>query len=499
MPLTGTELPTNRQWLALLGAALLLRVVFYSGFFGSDEVSYTEAAYRLLDGDWTVASYVGSNRYGVNLPMAAMGALFGRGEWSAAVYSMACSLAEVALLAGLGARVVGVRAALAGAWLLALTPLHINLAGRLAADAPMALTLTAAFLLFFRAELSTSGRGRAWGFFLAGAVAGWGFWIKPVAVYYVALFLLVPLLVSRWRWEWMWMAVGFFGMVGANCLLFAVLAGDAMFLFKTMAERRASGYLEAELSTGASMNAPWYYLVYLFGKVYHTLWLGPLAVLGLWAARRMEAERRRLLLLWALGLLIAFSLFPVGFNPLTWVPKQTNYMSLFLAPLALLGGLALAQLPRVAPAVIAFVLVPPALLLAAMQQNQVTAFTANSKALVALVRAEPQQVYWVSTNALRASTFEALVRQPLPQIRSVHDWRPGDKGRAFLDPQTLQWAQHEPFRSLDQVPACWQRLRKVEGKAEGFGPWLLNRLPLPVAFEERLRVNPAVLFSLEAC
>ncbi|MBN8506086.1 MAG: glycosyltransferase family 39 protein [Burkholderiales bacterium] len=495
MQLKDAEGPTPQQWLMLLGTALLLRLAFYSGFFGSDEVSYTEAAFRLLDGNWTVASYVGSNRYGVNLPMAAFGAVFGRGEWVAAAYSMICSLAEVALLAGLGGRLVGARAALLGAWLLALTPLHVNLAGRLAADAPMALTLTACFLLFFRAELQEASRGRAWGFLLAGLAAGWGFWIKPVAIYYLALFLLVPLLLARWRWSWLWLAVGFFAMVTANCALFALLSGDAMFLFKTMAERRASGYLEQELAGGAAMDAPWYYLVYLFGKVYHTLWLGLLAVWGLWATRRLALDPRRLLLLWALGLLVAFSLMPVGFKPFTWVPKQTNYMSLFLAPLSLLGGLALVAAARWVWAV----LVPPALLLGALQQNQVTAFTANSKALVELVRAEPDGIYWVSTNALRAANFEALVREPLPQIRWVGDWTPGDKGRAFLDPQTLEWAQREPFRHLDQVPACWQRLRSVQGRPEGIGPWVLQQLPLPGVIQERLRVAPAVLYSLEAC
>ena len=41
-------------------------------------------------------------------------------------------------------------------------------------------------------------------------------------------------------------------------------------------------------------------------------------------------------LVWSAGLLLAFSIIPVSFSPVHFVMKQTNYMTIFLAPLAIL-------------------------------------------------------------------------------------------------------------------------------------------------------------------
>jgi len=70
-----------------------------TGVFGSDGVTYIATAFHLLDGDWTVSSYVGANRLGVNLPVAAFAQVFGRTVWDAALYSLLTSLGEVALAA----------------------------------------------------------------------------------------------------------------------------------------------------------------------------------------------------------------------------------------------------------------------------------------------------------------------------------------------------------------------------------------------------------------
>ena len=214
-------------WLVSIGAlASLLRWLGYTGFFGSDEVTYVDSAFKLLDGDWKVDDYVGANRYGVNLPIAALAALMGRSEASAALYSMSCSIAEVILLAALGSRLVGRRAALMGAMILAFMPLHLHIAGRLMADAPLSLALTASFLFFFDGEL----RQRKLSYFLAGAAVGFTFWVKPAVLFYAALFFTYPLLFRRWNWAWIHVVTGAVLVLAANFALMAVLTGNAMFL-----------------------------------------------------------------------------------------------------------------------------------------------------------------------------------------------------------------------------------------------------------------------------
>src|SRR3989304_863494 len=71
----------------LLTISVLLRVVFFTGFFGSDEVTYVGVASEIARGEWGAHYYVGSNRYGVNLPFAAFLAIFGMHEWAASLWA----------------------------------------------------------------------------------------------------------------------------------------------------------------------------------------------------------------------------------------------------------------------------------------------------------------------------------------------------------------------------------------------------------------------------
>src|SRR5438046_87813 len=97
-PIAGAKPWEAGEWaalVALLSVAVTLRAVFFTGFFGSDEVTYTEAAYRILTGEWTSSKYIGSLRYGVNLPVAMFMKLFGVNEVAANLWSFVTSVGEV--------------------------------------------------------------------------------------------------------------------------------------------------------------------------------------------------------------------------------------------------------------------------------------------------------------------------------------------------------------------------------------------------------------------
>ncbi len=470
--------------LAVVAFALLLRMVFYTGYFGSDEVTYVESGFKLLSGDWQVSDYVGANRYGVNLPIAAFGALFGRHEWSAAAYSMLCSLAEIALVAGMGRRLVGDRAALLAALILACLPTHVHLAGRIMADAPLSLAITASFLYFFDGELRAQGseRDRRNGregrrsYLIAGCAAGLTFWIKPAAMIYLAVFLLYPLFFRRFDLRWVWMVLGFAVVVAANNLLFLILTGDALYLFKAMKSRQASGYLEAEAVLGAIKDSPLYYPNHLLFKMHHTWLLGHLALLGLvlWIRARLKSDGRAsgagltYVVFWSIGLLAVLSLLVISWSPLMFVPKQTNYMLMFTTPLALLAGHVVAHLQGARLAAALTLVLVPSVLLAALHQSVVHVFTANSKAAVAFAAARPQAAVFANTNPHRAAMFHNLVRpeDPPVQIGSMAELSAlgsaASKGAAgrqerfvILDQTTLAWASSEPIRRLEDAPACW--------------------------------------------
>jgi 4-amino-4-deoxy-L-arabinose transferase-like glycosyltransferase len=511
-----------RDWLLLMGAALALRLAFYTGFFGSDEVTYTESAFNLLHGNWSVDEYVGANRYGVNLPVAGFALLFGQNEFAAALYSLVCSLAEVALVFGIGRRMIGTRAALLGAAVLAFLPIHVHSAGRLMADAPLALAITASFLCFWLGE----ARGRSAAFACAGLAAGFAFWIKPHAMIYLLVFLTYPLVFRRWNWQWGWMVVAFVVVVLANCLLFWALTGNPLFLIDAMRARQTSGYLESGMVSGEIVNSPWYYLNYLFLRVYHT-WLAAYAALfaiALWMGRRSgrsasTAPANSYLVWWGAGLVLLFSLFVVSWRPLVFIPKQTNYMLIFVAPLCLLAGDALARLKGGWLVAVGAMLLVPSVLLSAMQQSSIRTFTANSKAAVAFARSHPERQVFATSNAYRAARFDNLVRpaapvpmHPLEDLVEAADGAQAPADRyAIVDSQTLQWGSKEPIRKLSEVPSCWVPSGVLDARVDGAGYRLVASrggltTVLPSALAQRIKPNldaltrpaPAYLFKVPA-
>jgi 4-amino-4-deoxy-L-arabinose transferase-like glycosyltransferase len=476
-----------RSWtpvLVVTAFAAVLRVIFYPGFFGSDEVTYVESAFKVLHGDWSVDSYVGANRYGVNLPVAAFGWLFGQNELAAALYSMLCSLGEVAMVTGVGIRMFGTRAGVMAGLLLACLPVHVHYAGRLMADAPLCLAVTASFVLFYLAELRKS----RWAYLGAGCAAGFSFWIKPAAIFYVIVLLCYPLVFRRMNRNWLWTVLGFATVILANNLMFWFLTHRFWFLLEVLGERQLSGYLQEGTSSGAMTDAADYYFVYLFGKVYQTWLVGYLAIAtSVWwlAAKRGRDNHSefslRFTLWWAAGMLVVMSLLIVSWRPLVFVPKQTNYMLLFVAPLCLLAGVALARLKGVAFGLACVVTIGPALVLGLLQQASVQVFTANSKAVVDFARSHPESQIFVTTNAYRAVQFDSLVHpgasklvvEPLEQLLNDRSTARG-KRLAVIDTETLAWASRESVRRLEDVPPCWEQVSRLAPVGLGWGSALAH-------------------------
>lgn len=469
---------------AVLLLALGLRVAAYTGFFGSDEVTYVESAFRLLDGDWRVDDYVGANRMGVNLPMAAFGALFGRVEAAAAAWSVLCSLAEVALVGWAGRAMFGARVGLLAALLLATLPVHVHFAGRIMADAPLALCVSAAFALFFVAEHRRSWRRHL----VAGLFAGLSFWMKPVTLFVFAVLLAYPLLVRRIDRRWSAFVLGTLLALTANGLLMLQLTGNFWFVIDAMRTRSASGYLEATAALQQTAHDAGFYLQYLFFKVHHTALLGYLGAFGalLLVLRRVDrhstaAGAAGYLLLWSLGLVALLSLLVVSWRPLMLIPKQVNYMLLFAVPLCLLGGVALAALPRLWQYLIGGAAAASGLLLALLLQGSVAVFTANSLGTLALAAARPDADFYVMSNAYRAARFERWVgRVDLTErMHAMDQWSAGAHRQrprlAVVDAETFAWDGSHPFERVDAVPACWQPAGVVEPIFRGAGVWLLRQ------------------------
>jgi hypothetical protein len=463
--------------LAIMVGAGLLRALFYTGMFYSDDLTYTDGASKLLHGDWSLRTYIGSLRYGVDLPVAFFMWLAGENEIAANLWSFLCSVGEVGLVFVAARLFWGRREAVAAAIVMAFLPLHIIYGGRLMADAPLGFFVTLSFVLFFLGE-----NMRTMGWYLgAGLACGFSFWIKQsVMILFCVAFVGYALAYRLWRWQWMWMGLGVLVAAGSNCLFFWAISGDPLYLLTVMRKGMVAYQSWDFVETGAG-----FYFWRLLVDLRDTWLLGPLAVAGcvLYVLRKASGRPERgtaLAVFWAVALVGIFSFAPVSFNPVKLVMKQPNYMLIFVAPLCLLAGYLLAGLPRAALLIVGGGYALGAMALAGLAQQDIKVFTANSRAAVDYaVSNRPVPVYGM-TGAFRAGVARFVFagrtgdEQPVKLLSSLPDGPvapAADAGGerlafAIVDLQTAHWGGN-PIKGLDDVPGCWRKVSRLEPAETG--------------------------------
>lgn len=454
--------------LIILAYAALLRLVFFRGALGTDEIVYITRAYQLLDGDQVPATYIGALRYGINAFEALSLWLFGAGLAGADGLFFICSLGSILLAYAFAHHLWGVRAAIWAALALATVPNDVTLAGGLNPDAYLALIISASVVLFYFAQQTD----RATLFFAAGLLAGWVFWIKEAVILYAGIFALFALSDSsagrRWRSGWWWFMLAALLCLIAHLALFWALYGDPLYLFGVLHRTVDETYIGGD-TADTSLST---YFILLFVKIYHTGLLGWLALAGgILALVRRREPGVRFVMIWAVGLLLIFSAFPISFSPLKFIGKTSMYMEIFTLPLTLLAGWFLAQQRSIIALFLGGAMVISGTLLAALEQQVVRVVSVNGRAAAGFAEAHAGIPVFGPLTAQRQSAIERLLRgsrdgstdiRPVADLREVA-FSSGVAGDivAYLieDPQMRYWPGARTDRPLP--PALRQCLRDI--------------------------------------
>lgn len=430
----------------LLPVALAVRLALFNGVFGSDDNIYYERALQVAAGHFPSSNYNGALRYAFNLPAGLMVAVFGQTQAAVNLWPLACSLIELAMIYAFARALAGRQAAVMAALLLAAAPLQVSVASRIHADPVASAFLTSGVVLTY---FGWQRRSVAL-LFGAGLTLGGVFWAKELAA--VTYFGLLPLLwMFRGRWrDALWVVCGVLAMLVLHGLLMTAIAGDPLHLVRTVLGAVRRNFVQA----GDGEDAAAYYLKYLFVDVRHTALLGWLAAGGVLAltlgrpVQLMGQSRegaRGFLLGWLIGLLLVLSVFPVSLQPLRFTMKQSNYITLFLAPLAVAAAWALAALPRRAGQALCVIAVAMGLALAALQQADYRSFTANGKAAALWAEARP----------------DALVLGSKSNANVGSLWLRAQRGGADIDPLHALAAWSAPGPALVARKAVATRLYVV--------------------------------------
>lgn len=473
--------------LVIVLAALGVRLALFNGLFGSDDVVYVQRAFDVAAGRWTSSNYNGALRYGFNLPAGAFVYLFGSSLAAVNLWPLLCSLVEIAATYAVASELAGRRTAACAAVLLATAPLHIAVASRVHADPVVSAFLTLSFACILLGLRRRSGSL----LFAAGLCIGSVYWVKElVAVTFVAFLPLLPYF-RRWPLGAARALTGAVLMVALNCALMAVIAGDPFHLIKVVTGAVARNFVQAQ----GGEDSPGYYLRYLWIDIRHVGLLGWLALCGAWLARPGRNPPSQaaaspgwgFIALWLFGLLLTLSVFPVSLSPLRFTMKQSNYLTLLLAPLALLAAFGLGRLPARASSTVLAVAASAGVLLGALQQADYRAFTANSKALAVRMQAQPS-VLWIGSRnnedlgalllrlqgstTVPATSFRETLDQPEVYRQLLAR---ADGVMAVLDPQTAGWFAGPRHPPVDPLP-CWQALGVITPAGLGLGNRLAGAL-----------------------
>lgn len=484
----------SRFWIDLcviVAFAAVLRLVFSPGMFASDDLTYFSRALEIAGGIWSSSDYIGAIRYGVNIPIGASIALFGPSLLAGSLVPLLCSLCEIGTVAIIVRPAWGERTALYAAILLCFTPLHIELATIIHADPILAFAITLTFALFWRAENSNN----PWLYFAAGVSAGFAYWTKEASVLFLTTFLVYAVAERRWRWSWAYAGAGTLLLFVLNSALMWALSSDPLHVVRAARSMFSTGW-----TVNTVADAPLFYFRYLFFDVRHTWLAAYLALVGgyLLVRRRVMATEQRqfgaYVTIWLLGLLAAFSFMPVSFVPLRFVMKQSNYMSIFLAPLAIVGAYGLSRMGRWMRTGVITAFVAGGFALAALAQQDIRAFVANGQAAEAFAEAHADDVVYGTEWVARISAFHALLRSlkagpRVGTLRNLHplpDLRAGHRLVIVIDRETF--ARSKVDVKLQDIPSCWIRTGELVPIGYGAGAvvtraivWVARMLPGPLA------------------
>jgi len=490
-PIGATADAGMLAWIALaaiLAFATILRMAFFNGAFGSDDIVYLNRAMQISEGIWTAEPYNGSLRYAFNIPAGVALALFGVGPVTANLWPIACSLLEVTAVFVFCLRFWNLRTAVFAGLILATTSLHIAVATRIHTDPVVSCFLTGAFVLFFLAERD---RSRVL-YFLAGLSMGGVFWSKELAAVTLFTFAAYPLVARRIDWRWSLVVAGGLTMLAGHLLLMHAISGDPLYAIRTVTGQVSRNFVHG--SDGETQW--WYYLKYLFLDIRHTGLVAVLAtaaiVVGLGARVGSRGGDRGfgLALFWFVGLLAVLSLFPVSLNPFRIIFKQSNYLTLFLAPMAVLAAWLLARIGGRPGQIALIVTLALGVALGALQQQSYRLFVSNGVALYDYMKRHPEATVLGSTNNGNMVRITGMMRHdPETGGRFVYLPKAGAAPAAddlsklaratgsvlvVHDRETLAWGR-DGFE-LAAAPACWKRVDTLVPDGFGVGGLFVDAL-----------------------
>ena len=265
------ETDTRYFWLKLLGIVSLsaaLRLVFFQGMLGGDDLIYFMRASEIAHNIWNSSDYIGASQVWDEYPdrwgrrSVRTKSVFGCAHSSDMLawrdYCCRCHH-EI----GLGSANCTLRRFSAVLGSVADQQCHQHSCGSNSRPSPS------------RPRLRSSGSQSVTiipGFiFVRASPQVMRYWVKEASVLFLFSFGLYIAVVRRWSWRWLYSGLGALIAFAANCMLMWIVTGHP---FHGLAVMHST--VETQWTVAGRADSPFYYVKYLLFDIRHT-WL-----LGIW-------------------------------------------------------------------------------------------------------------------------------------------------------------------------------------------------------------------------
>lgn len=232
--LNPAALPMDRKVLIILAAGVALRLLFFTGLIGRDDLIYNRAAYDLMAGNDFALGNPGQNRLGLIIPLAAAFKLWGVNEVSSSLVTLIPSVLLILLTFYIARYFFGKETGYFAAILQAVYPMDVYYATVLYPDIPTALFVVLGVYLFHRA---CQDKGDLY-LFLSGLSVGLAYLVKMTGLFAAPFLIGYTVYIMRKeggvRWRFLWTPLGFMAVFITELFFYHATKGDLFFRFHTL-------------------------------------------------------------------------------------------------------------------------------------------------------------------------------------------------------------------------------------------------------------------------
>lgn len=196
------KLKTMAMLMLILIFGLALRLFFFRGFEGSDDLGYYDFAHKVTQHKFDHKGHFHSTRIGVIYPTAFFYILFGINEITSNLLPLLTSLSSIMLIFSIGKFLFDEKTGLIAAFLLSFYPVNVIYSSVLYVDFPASFFIALGVFLFLRAEKKKSKIAHL--FYLSSGISiGIAYLMKELSILIILFFLSYVIYKGRLRLEYL--------------------------------------------------------------------------------------------------------------------------------------------------------------------------------------------------------------------------------------------------------------------------------------------------------